>query len=65
MSKNYGEVPQSAIDLYKQLIDSHPEIDVKGGKKLPNTSVNGHMFSFTCPGQDPRISVLCCVPTSS
>jgi hypothetical protein len=46
MSKNYGEVPQASIDLYKRLIDTHPEIELKGGKKLPNTSVNGNMFSF-------------------
>ena len=46
MGKDYGEVPQTAIDFYKRLIDSHPEIELKGGKKLPNTSVNGHMFSF-------------------
>ena len=46
MSKNYGEVPQAIIDQYKRLIDTHPEIELKGGKKLPNTSVNGHMYSF-------------------
>jgi hypothetical protein len=46
MAKDYGEVPQTILDLYKRLIDTHPEIELKGGKKLPNTSVNGHMFSF-------------------
>ena len=46
MGKDYGEVPHTAIDFYKRLISTHPEIELKGGKKLPNTSVNGHMFSF-------------------
>lgn len=46
MSKVYDEVPQEIIDLYKRLIDTHPEVEVKGGKKLPNTSVNGNMYSF-------------------
>jgi hypothetical protein len=46
MSKDYGEVPQTILDQYKDLIDAHPESVLKGGKKLPNTSVNGHMYSF-------------------
>jgi len=46
MSKQYGEVPQSSIDLYEELLDTHPEVELKGGKKLPNTSINGNMFTF-------------------
>ena len=46
MTKTYAEVPQAIIDLYKRLIDTHPEVELKGGKKLPNTSLNGNMYSF-------------------
>ena len=46
MTKTYAEVPQTIIDLYTRLIDTHPEVVLKGGKKLPNTSLNGHMYSF-------------------
>lgn len=46
MSKAYAKVPQAIIDLYKRLIDTHPEVELKGGKKLPNTSLNGNMYTF-------------------
>ena len=46
MSKTYAEVPQVVIDQYKQLLDTHPEVELKGGKKLPNTSINGNMYTF-------------------
>ncbi len=45
MSKLYGHVPEDKLALYKRLIDAHPEIELKGGKKLPYTSHNGNMFS--------------------
>lgn len=45
MSKDYGQVPQDKLELYKQLIDLHPEIELKGGLKLPYTSYQGNMFS--------------------
>lgn len=45
MSKEYGQVPDDKLALYKQLIDAHPEIELKGGKKLPYTSYQGNMFS--------------------
>ena len=45
MSKQYGQVPEDKLALYKQLIDAHPEIELKGGKKLPYTSHEGNMFS--------------------
>lgn len=45
MSKQYGQVPADKLALYKKLIDAHPEIELKGGLKLPYTSYQGHMFS--------------------
>ena len=45
MSKQVGHVPADKLALYKRLIDAHPEIDLKGGTKLPNTSYQGNMFS--------------------
>ena len=45
MTKTYSEVPQDKLDLYRKLIDTHPEIELKGGKKLPYTSFNGNMYS--------------------
>ena len=45
MSGKYGHVPEEKLALYKQLIDAHPEIELRGGTKLPYTSLNGNMFS--------------------
>ena len=45
MSKTYGDVPEDKLALYKQLINSHPDIELKGGKKLPYTSLNGNMYT--------------------
>lgn len=39
------QIPQDKLDLYKQLIASHPELELKGGKKLSYTSLNGNMFT--------------------
>ena len=46
MSKTPDQVPQEVLDLYRKLIDTHPDIEVKGGMKLPYTSLNGNMYSF-------------------
>ncbi len=46
MSKNPDHVPQEILDLYAQLIATHPDIELKGGQKLPYTSLNGNMYSF-------------------
>ena len=46
MGKTPDQVPQAALDLYIALINTHPDIELKGGKKLPYTSHNGHMFTF-------------------
>lgn len=45
MSDKYGHVPEEKLALYKQLVDAHPEIELKGGTKLPYTSHEGNMFS--------------------
>lgn len=46
MSKTPNQVPQDKLELYRKLIDTHPEIDLKGGAKLPYTSLNGHMYTM-------------------
>ena len=45
MSSKYGNVPEDKLALYKLLIYAHPEIELKGGTKLPYTSYQGNMFS--------------------
>lgn len=45
MSKTPNQVPQDKLDLYKALIDTHPEVELKGGVKLPYTSLNGNMYT--------------------
>ncbi len=45
MSKQSDQVPADKLALYKQLIEAHPEIELKGGLKLPYTSYQGNMFS--------------------
>lgn len=45
MSDKADQVPADKLELYKRLIDSHPEIELKGGMKLPYTSYQGNMFS--------------------
>ena len=45
MSQKTNQVPEDKLALYNALIDSHPEIELKGGKKLPYTSYQGNMFS--------------------
>jgi len=45
MSKRSDQVPADKLALYKQLLGLHPEIELKGGLKLPYTSYHGNMFS--------------------
>ncbi len=45
MSKHSSQVPADKLALYRQLIDAHPEIELRGGLKLPYTSHQGNMFS--------------------
>ena len=44
MSKTSKLPPQDKIDLYDQLIATHPDIERKGVTN-PYTSLNGHMFT--------------------
>jgi hypothetical protein len=43
--KEQSNIPQEKLDLYKKLIESNPEIELKGAA-VPYTSFNGHMFSY-------------------
>ncbi len=45
MAKTPDQVPEDKLELYRKLIDTHPEIELQGGLKLPHTSVNGYMYS--------------------
>ena len=45
MSKQSDQVPADKLVLYRKLLDAHPEIELKGGLKLPYTSYQGNMFS--------------------
>lgn len=45
MSNNHGQAPLDKLELFKRLLDLHPEIELKGGLKLPYTSYQGNMFS--------------------
>lgn len=45
MSKTSKLPPQDKVDLYDQLIDTHPEIERKG-VSMPYTSLNGHMYTY-------------------
>lgn len=45
MSKTPDQPSQAKLDLYRKLIETHPDIELKG-KTLPYTSHNGNMFSF-------------------
>jgi len=36
---------ERAKQLYQDMLDTHPEIKMKG-KTMPYTSINGHMFSI-------------------
>ncbi len=45
MSKTSKLPPKDKVDLYDQLIDTHPDIERKG-VSMPYTSLNGHMFTY-------------------
>ena len=38
-------VPEELIERYRGAIDTQPDIELKGAKKLPFTSTNGYMYS--------------------
>lgn len=46
MSKKSDQVPEDKLELYRKLIATHPDMELKGGQKLPYTSVNGNMYTF-------------------
>ena len=46
MSKKPEQIPPEKLALYAQLIDTHPEIELKGGQKLSYTSLNGNMYTL-------------------
>lgn len=39
------EVPPGLIARYRAAIDTQPDVELKGARKLPHTSINGHMYS--------------------
>jgi len=43
--KRGQDIPQDRMRLYKKLLATHPDIQLKG-KNNPYTSYNGHMFTF-------------------
>jgi len=43
--KEKNNVPKDKLDAYKKLIESIPEVELKGAA-VPYTSYNGHMFSY-------------------
>lgn len=48
-------VPAEELELYRALVATHPDIEMKGGLKLPHTSHNGHMFSSLT--KDGRVGI--------
>ena len=46
MAKDTSQIPEDKLALYIKLLDTHPDIELKGGQKLPYTSYNGNMFTF-------------------
>ena len=45
MTKPPNQVPSDKMDLYKLLLETRPDIQLKGAR-VPYTSLNGHMFTF-------------------
>lgn len=55
MGKTPNQVPEDKLELYKTLIDTQPDIELKGGLKLPHTSTNGYMYSSLT--KDGRVGI--------
>ncbi len=53
MSKD--EISEEKLALYRALIAPHPDIELKGAKKLSYTSINGHMFTMMT--KDGRLGI--------
>lgn len=45
MTPTPDRVPEELIERYREAIDTQPDIELKGAKKLPFTSTNGYMYS--------------------
>lgn len=45
MPTNPDHVPEELIEKYRVATATQPDIEFKGAKKLPYTSVNGYMYS--------------------
>jgi hypothetical protein len=43
--KKNNNIPQNKLDTYKTLVNTNPQIELKGAS-VPYTSFNGHMFSY-------------------
>ena len=43
--KTINNIPENKLAIYKSLIDTNPQIEMKGAT-VPYTSFNGHMFSY-------------------
>lgn len=46
MAKSQEEIPQDKLALYERLIETHPDMEMKGGKKMRYTSYNGNMYTL-------------------
>ena len=55
MAKKSDQVPEDKLELYRRLIDTQPDIELKGGMKLPHTSINGYMYSSLT--KDGRVGI--------
>ena len=45
VNQQNNAISKAKMDFYKKLIESRPEIELKGAM-VPYTSYNGHMFSY-------------------
>lgn len=55
MGKTPDQVPEDKLELYQNLVDTQPDIELKGGLKLPHTSTNGYMYSSLT--KDGRVGI--------
>lgn len=46
MSDSSETIPEDKLALYARLVDTHPDIELKGGKKMRYTSLNGNMYTL-------------------
>jgi hypothetical protein len=41
-----NEIPEVALKQFARLINSHPDMELKGGGKMQYTSMNGNMYTL-------------------